>query len=178
MKTFALTTALALSLAAPAFASDQIARSLGLEPGVFTAAELAAIKGRVEDRDSNDAELIAALKSRTGAGVVSTRSVPAPNQVAANLGLDAGQFTASQVATIKGRVEERDSNDAELIAELKSRTGAGVVSTRSVPAPSQVAASLGLDAGQFTAAEIARIKGLVEERETSNAGYIASLIAR
>ena len=178
MKTFAFTTALALALAAPAFANDQLARSLGLEAGAFTASELATIKGYVEERQTTNAGTIAAEIARARGGVVSTQSVAAPSQVAASLGLDAGRFTASDLATIKGFVEERQTTNAGTIAAEVARAGAGVVSTQSVAAPSQVAASLGLDASRFTAAELATIKGYVEERDTSNAGIIASLIAR
>lgn len=166
MKTFAFTTALVLAAAAPAFANDQLARSLGLEPGVFTTSELATIAGYVEERDSTNDKIIANLVSRTGGGVVSTQSV------------DDGQFTALELAQIAGLVEERDHTNRHHIAALMARAGAGSVSTQSVPGSSQLAASLGLDAGQFTAVELAQIAGLVEERDHTNRGQIARLIAR
>ncbi len=40
MKTIVLTTALVAALSAPAFASDQLAQSLGVQPGQYTTAEL------------------------------------------------------------------------------------------------------------------------------------------
>ena len=43
MKT-ALFTALALAVATPALAASQLERQLGVEPGVYTSAELAALK--------------------------------------------------------------------------------------------------------------------------------------
>jgi len=49
-----LLAAVALSAAAPAFANDQLARSLGVEPGRYTAAELAIIKSR-STASGNDA---------------------------------------------------------------------------------------------------------------------------
>lgn len=52
MKT-ALFTALAIAVAAPAFASSQLERQLGVEPGVYSSAELAALAlGR--DHDTGD----------------------------------------------------------------------------------------------------------------------------
>ena len=41
-----IVTAIALAAATPALANDQLARSLGVEPGQFTTAELAILKSR------------------------------------------------------------------------------------------------------------------------------------
>lgn len=52
MKTIALATALTAALAAPAaFASDSLARSLNVEPGVYTTAELIQLQRAMEDQD-------------------------------------------------------------------------------------------------------------------------------
>jgi hypothetical protein len=178
MKTFAFATALALVSAAPAFANAQLARSLGLEPGVYTIAELSAIKGATEERATDNRDFVASLVARTGGGVVSTQSVGASNQLAANLGLDAGDFTAAQLATIKGVTEERATDNRDFLASLVSRTGGGVVSTQSVGASSQLAANLGLDGRDFTAAQLATIKGVIEERATDNRFFVNDLIVR
>ena len=53
MKTIALATALTAVLAAPAaFASDNLALSLGVEPGQFTTAELIQLRRAIEDQDT------------------------------------------------------------------------------------------------------------------------------
>ena len=52
MKTIALATALTAALAAPAaFASDSLARSLNVEPGLYTTAELIQLRHAIEDQD-------------------------------------------------------------------------------------------------------------------------------
>lgn len=49
MKTFALTTALIASLAAPALAgASQLEKDLGVEPGVYSAAQLVRLKAAAE----------------------------------------------------------------------------------------------------------------------------------
>ena len=58
MKALILTTAIAISFAAPSFASDQLARSLGVEPGQFTTAQLFALDRAHEDDDYNAARHI------------------------------------------------------------------------------------------------------------------------
>lgn len=53
MKTLALTTAIAAALAAPAaYASDSLARSLGVEPDRFTTAELIELRTAMEDQNT------------------------------------------------------------------------------------------------------------------------------
>jgi hypothetical protein len=114
MKRIILTTALALAVAAPAFANDQLARSLGVEPGAFTTAELATIKGLRDagvSKDRETADVVAGLFSR---GVVSTQSVgisAGHAQIAANLGLDPNVYSLAELATIKGHAELVKDND-------------------------------------------------------------------
>ena len=58
MKALILTTAIAIGFAAPSFANDQLARSLGVEPGQFTTAQLFALDRALEDDDYDAAEHI------------------------------------------------------------------------------------------------------------------------
>lgn len=46
MKKIALTTAIALGLAAPAFASSQLERSLGVAPGTYSTVQLAEMHNK------------------------------------------------------------------------------------------------------------------------------------
>jgi hypothetical protein len=95
MKRIIITTALALAIAAPAVASDQLARSLGVEPGAFTAAELATIKGVREGGVSTDRETANVFAGLFSRGVVSTQSVGASGQRAAGPKPRRGRRTAS-----------------------------------------------------------------------------------
>ena len=58
MKALILTTAIAIGLAAPSYANDQLARSLGVEPGQFTTAQLFALDRAYEDDDYDTAQHI------------------------------------------------------------------------------------------------------------------------
>ncbi|MEM9320056.1 MAG: hypothetical protein AAGA70_13780 [Pseudomonadota bacterium] len=51
MKTLILSSAIALGLAAPSFANDQLAAGLGVEPGVYSTAELVRLNTALEDDD-------------------------------------------------------------------------------------------------------------------------------
>ena len=58
MNRIALTTALVLSMAAPAFASDQLAKQLNVDPGVYTTAELVSLRNAIENDDHAAANAI------------------------------------------------------------------------------------------------------------------------
>lgn len=161
-----LASALALAIAAPAVANDQLARNLGQDPGVFTTAELATIKGIREAATSTDAQTAQTLESLFAGGVVSTQSVagPAAAQLALNLGID-GDYTTAELATIKGIREAATSTDTLTADALVAGTG-GVVSTQSVEsnaAKDQLARFLGVDAADYSLAELAVIKGDFED---------------
>jgi hypothetical protein len=165
MKRIIITTALALAVAAPAFASDQLARSLGVEPGAFTAAELATIKGVREGGVSTDRETANVFASLFSRGVVSTQSVGASGnaQLARSVGVDGNGFTAAELATIKGIAEQRATDDADFFRQIGAN--GGFVSTMSVGVSAghaQLAANLGLDPAEYTLAELAVIKGRAE----------------
>ncbi|MGB5068460.1 MAG: hypothetical protein WBO29_13940 [Albidovulum sp.] len=65
-------TAIALAISAPAFAmtSDQLARSVGVEPGVYTQAQLGELSTATEANDFN--RLINFFDSQKEAGVTRT----------------------------------------------------------------------------------------------------------
>lgn len=164
MKRIILTSAIALAIAAPAFANDQLARNLGLEPGVYTTAELATIKGVREAATNTDSLTAASLEGLFGNGVVSTQSVAgsANAQLAANLGLS-GDYTTAELAVIKG-IREGATNADAVTADAYVNAG-GVVSTQSVEnsaAKSQLARFFGVDAADYSTSELARMKGAFE----------------
>jgi hypothetical protein len=164
MNRILITSALALAIAAPAFANDQLARNLGLEPGVYTTAELATIKGVREAATGTDAATAASLADLFGNGVVSTQSVAgsANAQLAANLGLS-GDYTTADLAVIKGIREGASTVDAATADALVN--AGGVVSTQSVEnsaAKAQLAAFFGVDPADYTLAELAALKGSFE----------------
>jgi methionine synthase I (cobalamin-dependent) len=108
MKRIALTTALALSLAAPAFASEQLAASLGVDAGDYTVAELIQLRTALE----NDDQIFANYIVNGGSEVVSTQS-----------------FGGSVASDFALRVLEED--DEHIRANFVRNGGAEVVSTQS-----------------------------------------------
>ncbi|WP_425051985.1 hypothetical protein [Psychromarinibacter sp. S121] len=71
MKTI-IAAALALTVASPVLANDQLARSLGVEPGQYTLEQLVAIKA-AQDESGNDARV-----NLKNLAEQSTRSVQVP----------------------------------------------------------------------------------------------------
>lgn len=169
MKKLALTTALAFAIAAPAMADTQLARTLGVDPGAFSIAELATIKGLIESGDQADRQAAEAILQAGGAGVVSTQSVAdtaATRQLAAGIGGDVSGLSLADLATVRGLLESDDAGDRATAEAIISRAGSGVVSTQSVgdtAATRQLAAFLGLDASEVSLAELAVRKGAFED---------------
>ena len=104
MKTLALATALTAVLAAPAaFASDSLAASLGVEPGVYTTAELIQLSQALSDNDHAEVAFIL----NGGAGPVD-----------ASVAFDA-------------RVRQAQDDDEHAIAAYLTNSGTEVISTQS-----------------------------------------------
>jgi hypothetical protein len=103
-----LRSALALAIAAPAFANDQLAQNLGLEPGVYSNAELATIKGVREGASNSDADTAASLEALYADSVISTQSVQGSsgNQLARFLGVDPADYSMAELAVMKGNFED------------------------------------------------------------------------
>lgn len=108
MTRIALTTALVLGLAAPAFANDQLARSLGVDAGAYTTMQLVQLKSAL----SADEHIVA--KAITGgSAVVSTQSLGSPAADAA-------------IARLFAEDDEKRIYNASGVAD-----GSAVVSTQS-----------------------------------------------
>jgi hypothetical protein len=98
-------TAVALSLAAPAFANDQLAASLGVEPGVYTTAELVQLKNAAEFT-SNDARVFLGDSLNFTADAAAT-------QLAASIGVEPGRYSVAELAILKNASTE-EGNDARV----------------------------------------------------------------
>ncbi|WP_208351350.1 hypothetical protein [Pseudaestuariivita rosea] len=154
-------TVLALVIAAPAFANNNLARSVGVEPGVYTLNELAAIKAA---RESDD---VIGFGNRVSE-VVSTQSIgtsAGQAQLAASLGVDASDYTLGELAALKSAHETDGENFRVNVGPNE------VISTQSGISAGhrQLAASLGLDANDYSLSELAAIKA---DREDDVAGRI------
>ncbi len=157
----ALTTALVLAAAAPAFASNQLALSLGVEPGTATVQELAVLKSTIESSDNGNAFAFDGVKAKINGDVVSTQSVAGNSQLAASLGVTG---TVGELAALKGAIESADDNNIAADG-IRARLAGDVVSTQSVitPGHEQFAASLGVSAQDYSVLELIELKSRIEE---------------
>ena len=156
MKRTLIVSALVAAIAAPAFANSQLENILGVEPGVYSASELVAIKG------SFDTDTGYNVPARDGA-VVSTQSTgfsAGHVQLANSLGVNPADYTTAELVAIKG------SFDTDTGFNAPER--GGVVSTQSVgisAGHAQLAANAGVDANQFSVGEILALNAQREAAE-------------
>ncbi len=127
-------------------ASDQLATSLGVQPGQYTTAELAQIRDAIEAGDSQRA---AFLLSGDARGTESFGS----DQLALSLGVEPGAFTAAELVALQSAVEDGDAQAQSFIASGTQRVSRNSADA-SAPADSQLARLLGVDASDYTSAEL------------------------
>jgi hypothetical protein len=108
MNRIVLTTALVLGLGAPVLASDQLALSLGVAPGVYTAAQLSQLKAAQDDDHGTGTYMIdgVAVRGSSKTGEAS----PGKVQLAASLGVDPARFTLSELAQMHFAASEDSGN--------------------------------------------------------------------
>ena len=105
---YPLAGALIITLGMPVAASDQLAASVGVEPGRYTLTELVELKAAMDD---DDATRIAFL-TRDRRALTSTQSIdPAPSQgtgispgqrqLARSMGVDPAEYSAAELAAMK-----------------------------------------------------------------------------
>ena len=142
MKTIILSAALA-AFAAPSFASDQLAHSLGVEPGVYTLSQLIELKDAAE-RTGIEGDVYfgdgPAFASGSNAGAA---------QLANTLGVDAGNYSVNELARIKNAAEFTG-----IEGDVFLGNGPAFAST----AADQLAASLGVAGQGYSLAELAQLK--------------------
>ncbi|PRY23691.1 hypothetical protein CLV78_104182 [Aliiruegeria haliotis] len=134
MLRFALTTALTLSLAAPAFASSQLANGLGIDASDYTTAEIAALRSAVADDETAAANF---YRKNNGASSADTTE----------------QAIASALA----------DDDRASARSIKASASGETLSTKSVGISAghqQLADNLGVDANEYSLAELVHLKGV------------------
>ena len=154
---------LALTVAAPAFANsgaDQLALSLGVQPGALTASELSQLQSAVNDDDQDRVQFIlnrAAGKvtraDTSDAGFVNAGKA----QIAAQVGVDAAAFSTNDLIRLQDAIR---SNDREEVAFILNGSNNGDVTNDRgtvTPGKAQLAASLGLNAAEYTTAELSKL---------------------
>ncbi|MSU91691.1 hypothetical protein GE300_19100 [Rhodobacteraceae bacterium 2CG4] len=156
MKYFVTTAAAALLIASGAFADDQLARSIGVEPGVYTVAELLQIRAASED---GDYQLLRQLTKERDTTVLSTQNIgasAASDQFARSVGVKPGTFTTAQMARIRAAID--DDGEDLLVRSLLREKSTATISTQSVgmgPGDDHMARVLGIDGSGMSRAALA-----------------------
>ncbi len=160
MKRFILTTAMTVALAVPAAANDQLAMSLGVEPGEYTLSELVQLQTAMEEGDQKKIDFIMA-----GGGTTVPESAvsPAQIQLATELNVDPANFSYAELVQLRQARLTGDIQEEGFILSGEN----DIISTQSFVSPgqAQIAASLGLDPTEYTLAELASIAAEREDSE-------------
>lgn len=147
-----------VSISVPATASDQLAQSLGVEPGTYDTAQLVRLKSAIDEGDRSE---INAILNGIGGGRVSTKTYggnAGHQQFAAGLGVSASRHTTAQLQQMQqareddghsGRIAAPDSTTVATFSTRNARTTPGHV---------QMAQSLGVDPAQHSTADLARMR--------------------
>lgn len=158
MKTLILTATLALAAAAPALASDQLARHLGVAPGTYSLTEMARMKAVKDNTGPGESDRIAALKAMFGRDAVSSQSAgitPGHAMLAANAGVDPQDYSVAEIVMLRDAIRDGDEARIRFL-----QRGNAVMSTQSAgitPGHRQLAANAGVDPAAHSLQETARI---------------------
>lgn len=93
-----LSVAILMAFAMQGNASDQLALSIGVEPGQFTISQLAQLQAAMADDNQSQFDFL--LESFTSGSA--QISGDAGVQLARSLGVEPGRYTLSQLAAMKG----------------------------------------------------------------------------
>ncbi|MEM9247663.1 MAG: hypothetical protein AAGB05_03090 [Pseudomonadota bacterium] len=151
-----IAAALVTALAAPAFASNSLAASLGVEPGVYTTSQLVQLKAAKADDDHVRIRQIMAEVEAGGFDGASDFS-----QVASSI--DAEGLSGSDIVALKAAIDE---DDADRIFALRGNVDVAsetTFSTRGGPVSEQLSASVGVAPGALSTAELVQLKAAQAE---------------
>ncbi|WP_089230988.1 hypothetical protein [Tropicimonas sediminicola] len=175
MKRFALTTAIALAVASPVLASDQLAAAAGVEPGVYTTNELVTLIAAQENGEWKVVDSILAgnltdtsADDRTAAGHV---------QLAESLGVNPAAYSTNELVELRKSIEEQDQTRVDYLKDNGSDANfdGATFSTRNSSFSAghlQLAESLDVNPADFTTAELVQLKNAKEEGDQAEVRYI------
>ena len=149
-------SALVAAIAAPALASTQLERQLGVEPGVYTTAELVAIKG------SFDSDTGFNFPARDGA-VVSSQSTgfsAGHIALAAQVGVNPADYTTAELVGIKGSFDTDTGFNVAPRGDVVSSQSVGISAGHA-----QLAAVEGVNPAEYSVAEILALRA---QRDNAN----------
>ena len=139
-----LAAATAASAVTPGAA--QLAATLGVQPGVYSASELAQL---AQYQRENDATGVSFILSR--ASSATSADSAGLRQFALSLGVEPGKYSASELSLIKDAIRDNDTATVQLI---KANAG-GAANDSNAKAP--LAAYLGVNADDFTRLQLVEL---------------------
>ncbi|WP_138464316.1 hypothetical protein [Poseidonocella sp. HB161398] len=106
MRRLVLASVLVTAIAAPAFASDQLALQLGVEPGMYSTTDLMRLTNAREDGDTQREKFILG----GGSEIISTQSIDthANGQFVQQLGVEPGMFSTLDLMRLTNAREDGD----------------------------------------------------------------------
>lgn len=168
-KTIVLSAVIAALLSGAAFAgvaapvanasSDaQLAASAGVQPGVYTAAELQAIIDAKRDNDSRTANYFISGANRANPAQ-NTDSVGL-EQLARAAGVQPGQYTQAELV---GLIEAQKENDAVRVEYWLSHANRNTPDTASNPGKIQLAKTLGVNPDDYSLSELVLMQSSISD---------------
>jgi hypothetical protein len=174
MKRIALTTAIALGLAAPALANDQLANKAGVESGVYSNSELVQI---IDAQGDGNWSRVRAVEGRTAAAYDDDNRTSAGHlQLARSAGVNPSDYPTSDVVALRAARTNGDYTTARFIETSSSDSVAGSTmsskSARQAQGHVQLARSLGVNPADFTTNELALLRDAVQNNNQSRIDLI------
>lgn len=156
MRLLILSTAIGLTLVAQASANDQLALSMGMEPGVYSTTELLQLQAALDDNNQILFQHLmtefsdASAHDRAG----TTTTSPSVQQLANSIGVPPDQFTLSELLQLHTAIQESDTNTVAFI--LNGGSEAPVDGSYS-QGHLQLAREMGVDPADYTVSELANM---------------------
>lgn len=150
--------ALVLTAAAPAFAGDQLAASLGVEPGAYTLAQLSALEAAEHDGNRFVANQI--RKSAAAGFEVSSMNGASDGsvQLARSLGVEPGSLSLAELSALSAARNDNNRATARHIEEgAVSGLTLSTSNERSTSGADQLSRSLGVEPGTLTLAQLSAL---------------------
>lgn len=151
-----LAAAIAASLAAPAFASDNLAASLGVDAGSYTTSQLVQLKAaKADDDHSRIRQIMAEVEAGGFDGAANL------GQVATSL--DADGLGASDIVALKAAIDEDDNDRIFGLRNGETRVSNTTFSSRGGSVSEHLSASVGVEPGALTNAQLVQLKAAQAE---------------
>ncbi|PZX11777.1 hypothetical protein LX81_03854 [Palleronia aestuarii] len=162
--------------------SEQLASSLGVEPGAYSLPQLVRLQS-LRSQDGEQFQIREILDHPEGAGgdlVTHHRTAPDPNlagwqNLALSAGVEPGRLSPQDLVALKSALEQNDRTRVDFILASKSsddRSNRSQVSSGAA----QLARSVGVEPGLYSIAQLVRLKAYIEDDEPKSGLRIRQIL--